>query len=97
MAKRSRFSDALTPPEPPKPARAPRPARATPSPQSRSAAAEAEKARREGKRVITVAVNSEAHKQIKQLALDEDRQVRELVIEAINLLFQSRGKTRLAE
>lgn len=42
-------------------------------------------------------VNPKAHKQLKQLALAEDKQLNDLAIEAINLLFRSRQLPQIAE
>ena len=42
-------------------------------------------------------VNPRAHKQLKQLALSEDKQLNGLLVEAINLLFRSRQLPQIAE
>jgi predicted HicB family RNase H-like nuclease len=42
-------------------------------------------------------VNPRAHKQLKQLALSEEKQLNNLLVEAINLLFRSRQLPQIAE
>ena len=42
-------------------------------------------------------VNPSAHKQLKQLALSEEKQLNDLLIEAINLLFRNRQLPQIAE
>jgi hypothetical protein len=49
-------------------------------------------AARVGKRGATVWMSPEAFRQLKQIAVDEDRRVHDLLIEALNGLFSSRRK-----
>jgi hypothetical protein len=89
MAKHSSLSEALRQAggraEPPKP---------------QAVAAPAAKASRtpgrRGKKTIAGFFDPAASRQIKQLALDEDSDVQELLREAINDLFEKRGKPRIA-
>ena len=50
---------------------------------------------RQGKRVATVYLEAEALKQLKQLALDEDTTIQELLVEGVNAVFEKRGRSRL--
>jgi hypothetical protein len=43
---------------------------------------------REGKRVVTVYLNPDAFRQIRQLALDRETSSQALYLEALNLLFK---------
>jgi hypothetical protein len=51
---------------------------------------------RKGKHGVAAYLSKEAHKQLKQIALDEDAEVQELIIEGINRVFEARGKHRIA-
>lgn len=51
---------------------------------------------REGKRAVTAYIDPAAFRQLKHIAADEDAQMQDLVTEAINLLFEKRGLSRLA-
>ena len=52
---------------------------------------------RAGKRGVAFWLNPLAFKQLGQISLDEDRSVQSLMEEAADMLFQSRGKHRLAQ
>jgi len=51
---------------------------------------------RKDKHGVAAYLSKEAHKQLKQIALDEDAEVQELIIEGINRVFEARGKHRIA-
>jgi hypothetical protein len=51
---------------------------------------------RKDKHGVAAYLSKEAHKQLKQIALDEDAEVQELIIEGINRVFEVRGKHRIA-
>lgn len=53
-------------------------------------------ATREGKRAVTCYIEPEAFRQLKRLGADEDAQQQDLLVEAINLLFEKRGLSRIA-
>jgi hypothetical protein len=44
----------------------------------------------------TLRLNPVAHKQLRQLALDENKKAHDLLIEAVNGLFSARGKPPIA-
>jgi hypothetical protein len=46
--------------------------------------------------LIGVHLSPDVGKQLRQIALDEDTDVKSLLIEAINTLFKSRGKPQIA-
>jgi hypothetical protein len=50
-------------------------------------------ARRKG---LTLRLNPAAWRQLRQLALDDERAAHDLLIDALNDLFEKRGKERLA-
>lgn len=52
---------------------------------------------RQGKKQVAFFVDRETKLQLDRLALEEDRNLQGLMLEACNLLFQSRGKARIAE
>lgn len=52
---------------------------------------------RRGKKALIGYFDPSVSKQLKQLALDEDSSVQKLLGEAINLLFEARGKPRIAQ
>ena len=52
---------------------------------------------RQGKKQVAFFVDRETKLQLDRLALDEDRNLQGLMLEACNLLFQSRGKARIAD
>lgn len=52
---------------------------------------------RDGRQFIAAHVNPEAAKQFKLLALQQERTVQNLLIEAINDLFNKHGMSRIAE
>ena len=51
---------------------------------------------RRGKKALIGYFNPSVSKQLKQIALDEDSSVQHLLGEAIDLLFQARGKPTIA-
>ncbi len=51
---------------------------------------------RKDKHGVAAYLSKEAHKQLKQIALDEDAEVQQLIIEGINRVFEARGKHRIA-
>ena len=51
---------------------------------------------RAGKRMIGFYIPDAAHRQLRQLALDEDTTNQELLIEALNMMFRNRGKPPIA-
>lgn len=51
---------------------------------------------REGKRVVTTYVSPEALKQLKGIAIDEEKTVQELLTEGVNAVFAARGLSRIA-
>jgi hypothetical protein len=89
MSKRSSLSEALRQAggraEPPGP-----PAVAAPNPQANRVPS------RRGKKTIAGFFDPAASRQLRQIALDEDSDVQELLREAINDLFEKRGKPRIA-
>lgn len=53
-------------------------------------------ATREGKRAVTAYIAPEAFRQLKRVAADEDAQMQDLMVEAINAIFEKRGLSRIA-
>ncbi len=53
-------------------------------------------ASRQGKKVLSLFVEPEAWRQLRNMALEEDTTTQALGVEALNLLFAARGKGRLA-
>lgn len=51
---------------------------------------------REGKRNVTAFVDEAAHRQLRMLAATEDAAMQDLFVEALNLLFENRGLSRIA-
>lgn len=51
---------------------------------------------REGKRQVSAYLDPEAFRQLKRIAVDEDCQQQELLIEGINAVFEKRGLPRSA-
>lgn len=51
---------------------------------------------REGKRNVTAFVDEAAHRQLRLLAATEDAAMQDLFVEALNLLFENRGLSRIA-
>jgi hypothetical protein len=51
---------------------------------------------RRGKKTIAGFFDPAASRQLKQIAIDEETNVQELLREAINDLFEKRGKSRIA-
>ena len=88
MARRPSMADALAPSPPAQPAQPVVPVPASP-PKGRPAA-------REGKKGIAFWVDPAAGKQLALIGVEEDRTVQSLMEEALDLLFRSRGKHRLA-
>ena len=63
---------------------------------TRKRAKEQTKAGREGRRFIAAHVVPEAHMQFSILAIQQDKDVQELLVEAINDLFAKNGLSRIA-
>ena len=53
-------------------------------------------ASREGQRAVTVYVNPDAHKQLRLLSVEAGVSVQDLMTEAMNGLFQKRGRAQIA-
>jgi hypothetical protein len=51
---------------------------------------------REGRKLVSAHVLPEVHRQLKQMALDEDSDIQHLLEEAIDLLFVKKGKPPMA-
>jgi hypothetical protein len=51
---------------------------------------------RQGKRVATVYLEPEALRQLRQIALSEERTVQELLAEGVNAVFAKRAMSRIA-
>lgn len=51
---------------------------------------------RVGTKAATVYLSPEAHRQLKKLGLDEEKEVQDLMREGLNLLFEKRGLGRIA-
>ena len=83
---RSSLADALKPREP------------TPSPAAPEPDTHAQRApSRRGRKAVTIYLDTAAHRQLRTLALDQDRSVQDLSVEAYNDLFQKHGKARIAD
>ena len=52
---------------------------------------------RVGKKGVTFYLEPDAVKQLRSLGLDEDQTLQGLMIEAVNMLFKSRGKAETAK
>ena len=81
---RSSLADALKP-------RAPTPAADEPQSQTYRPPS------RRGRKLAPVYLDSAAHLQLRMLGLETSRSVQNLLIEAINDLFQKHGKARIAD
>jgi hypothetical protein len=92
MARKPSLSDAVTSRElAPVPPPAPSPAPAAPAP-----VAQARPPSRAGRKGVAFWVDPDAGRQLRVLAATEDRTVQSLMEEALDLLFQNRGRYRLA-
>ncbi len=89
MARKPSMADALVPPK-----AAPAVTADVPPPEARPQADRA--SGRAGKKGIAFWVDPAASKQLAMIGVEEDRTVQSLMEEALDLLFQSRGKHRLA-
>lgn len=69
---------------------------ATAAPAAPSQARAAKAKTREGKRNVTAFVDEAAHRQLRMLAATEDAAMQDLFVEALNLLFENRGLSRIA-
>ena len=87
MAKRPRLSEAFAPAPPAEPEPETAPAETTPAVRPPS---------RVGLRAVTVYVDPAAHRQLRILAVEQDRPSQELMVEALNDLFQKYDKPRIA-
>ena len=84
---RSSLADALKPrPAPPAPS-------ATPESDPHAHRAPS----RRGRKAVTIYLDPAAHRQLRLLALEQDRSVQDLSVEATNDLSQKHGKARIAE
>lgn len=87
MARKASLADAIASPEPPPPAPSQPPAKTPAAPRPPS---------REGRKGVAFWVDPAAARQLRLIAADEDRTVQSLMEEALDLLFQARGRHRLA-
>jgi hypothetical protein len=87
MARKPSLSDAVTSRDP-----APVP----PPPAPAAPAAQARPPSRAGRKGVAFWVDPDAGRQLRVLAATEDRTVQSLMEEALDLLFQNRGRYRLA-
>ena len=51
---------------------------------------------RRGRKAVTIYLDTAAHRQLRLLAIEQDRSGQDLVVEAINDLFGKHGKARIA-
>ena len=51
---------------------------------------------RRGRKAVTIYLDAAAHRQLRLLAVEQDRSGQDLVVEAINDLFGKHGKARIA-
>jgi hypothetical protein len=73
-----------------------RPRLAPPEAEAQLPAPKAVAPSRVGKKQISFYVDRETKLQLDRIVLDEDRNLQALMLEACNLLFQSRGMARIA-
>ncbi len=66
------------------------------APPAEAAPAARRRKRKAATQLIGVHLSPDVGKQLRQIALDEDSDVKALLIEAINMLFKSRGKPQIA-
>ena len=52
---------------------------------------------RRGRKAVTIYLDAAAHRQLRLLAMEQDRSGQDLVVEAINDLFGKHGKARIAD
>ena len=93
MTKRPSLADSMRKLEPPAPVQAaeqPAPARERAEPKGYYAATRA------GRKKVTAALEPEAHKQLKLLAVDRSQTVEDLLREAVSDLFRKYGKPPIA-
>ena len=83
---RSSLADALKPRQP-----APAPTSAEPEPHAHRAPS------RRGRKAVTIYLDTAAHRQLRMLGLETDRSGQDLLVEAVNDLFQKHGKARIAD
>ena len=83
---RSSLADAL------KPRQAP-PAPSAPEPDTHGYRAPS----RRGRKAVTIYLDTAAHRQLRMLALEQNRSVQDLAVEVLNDLFQKHGKPRIAD
>ena len=83
---RSSLADALKPRQP-----APAPAAAAPETHAHLAPS------RRGRKAVTMYLDPAAHRQLRMLGLETDRSGQDLLVEALNDLFQKHGKARIAD
>ena len=83
---RSSLADALKPRQP-----TPAPTAAEPEPHAQRAPS------RRGRKAVTIYLDTAAHRQLRMLGLETDRSGQDLLVEALNDLFQKHGKARIAD
>ena len=69
----------------------PAPAAAAPEPRAHRAPS------RRGRKAVTIYLDTAAHRQLRMLGLETDRSGQDLLVEALNDLFQKHGKARIAD
>lgn len=52
---------------------------------------------RRGRKAVTFYTNGEAHKQLRLLAIEQERSLQDLMVEATNALFVTYGKAQIAD
>ena len=52
---------------------------------------------RRGRKAVTIYLDTVAHRQLRMLALEHDRSVQAIAVEALNDVFQKYGKARIAD
>lgn len=67
------------------------------SPDPKSVGASARAPSRVGKKGVTFYLEPEAVKQLRSVGLEEDHTLQALMVEAVNMLFKSRGKAEIAK
>ena len=52
---------------------------------------------RRGRKAVTIYLETEVHRQLRMLGLETNRSGQDLLVEAVNELFQKHGKARIAD
>jgi hypothetical protein len=68
----------------------------TPGPSTSTPAAAKRAPSRAGRHMVGGYVDAATHKQLRQLALDTDKSVQQLVLEGLNYVFAAAGKPQIA-